>query len=229
MSGPKVVIEFVALLQTDDLPNGLSIEITPKTFILHNLDNLLLNGFIDVPLNVKIRSLEKVNGGEFFQGFSQINDKSTYQYQIPLTANGGDGHKAIKASFSFPVATKSTSDVEKVLMQLSKFEEMLDTNRNELSDMKEAFKDMVYMSQPPSHETIESENSVQINHSNFIESIISNVSRNPNPIEKTFQETISELKKRDEAYGEDAERHPIFSDPGDKIWSRTKPNSRHSL
>lgn len=228
MSGPKVVIEFVALLQTDDLPNGLSIEITPKTFILNNLDNLLLGGLIDVPLNVKIRRLEKVNGGEFFQGFSQINDKSTYQYQIPLTANNGDGLNAIKASFNFPIESKSTGDMEKVLMQLSKFEEMLDLNRTDLFDIKEALKDM-YMSQPPSHETIEAENSVELNASNFIQSIGSNASRNPNSKEMTFLETISELKKRDEAYGDDADRRPIFSDPGDKIWTRSKPNSRHSL
>ena len=222
MSRPKVVIEFVALLQTDDIPYGLSIEITPKTFILHNLDILLVDGLIEVPLNVQIRSLEKVNGGEFFQGFSQINDKLTYQYQIPLTTNG-NGHKAIKASINFCNESKSTGDMEKVLMQMSKIENILELNRSELTDIKETLTDMVFTSHPPSEETIETEDFADgLSASYLVENIDNNASRDSNQTEFTLLEIISKMKKREEAYGDDAERNAIFSDPGDKIWTRQK-------
>lgn len=233
MSEPKIVIEFVAILQADDTPNGLSIEITPKTFILDHLDNLLGDRLIEVPLNVQIKSKKKVMRGEFFQGFSQINDKLTYQYQIPMTTNDGDGHKAIKASIKFCNESKSTTEsnyMEKVLIQMSKFEKSLELNRKELTDIKEMLNHMVFTSQPPSQESIETEDSAEsLNTSNFIENINDNAARNPNTAEHALQEIISEIKKRDEAYGDDSKRYPIFSDPNDKIWSRSRTFYRQSL
>lgn len=233
MSKPKVAIEFLALLQTDDIPNGLSIDITPKTFILDNLDNLIRDGLIEIPLKVQIKSLEKVNGGEFFKGFSQINNKSTYQYQIPLTSNGGDGHKAIKASINFRNESKSSNesnDMENVFIQMSKFEKILELNRSELTDIKEMLTDIMFMSHPPSQETIETVDSAEVLSSlNIDENIRDNAAKIPNQPEHKLQEIISEMKKRDEAYGDDSRRYPLHSDPYDKIWAPPKPSSRRTF
>lgn len=219
MSGQQFVIEFMALFKTDDIHNGLSIEINPKTFTLDNLDNLLGDRIIEVPLNAKIRKVDGIKGSEPFQEFSRLNDKLTYQYQVPMPIVG-NGHKAIKASINLRHEPKSPIDMDIILTKMSIFEHILEENKVVLTDIKETLTDMMFTSQS-SQESIKSEDTLdRFRGLNFLDNINGHGNIPKNYL--TLMDNIREMKKREEAYGDDATRFAIVSDPDDKIWLRPK-------